>query len=254
MTRSSSHTKLARFLASPSQPKGTLGFHQLQGFLFALVCTPKMIQPSQWIPKIFGGEEPEFRDGKEAQEIFGFMIELYNAGAKKGPKALLPIDKLCDDPLSNSDPQAPIAQWSQGFSYGYHWLEKIWDRYGDAAGGELQLAWVQELMYFAFPLANESTDSAEDAPSPTDLAGGVAEGLEETAHEFWSFWKDFYRDEILPDTTAGSPTGGAAGGHRGPSSMKQPTSAEGSLKIGRNDPCPCLSGKKFKRCCGRLTH
>lgn len=22
-------------------------------------------------------------------------------------------------------------------------------------------------------------------------------------------------------------------------------------KVGRNDPCPCLSGKKFKKCCGR---
>jgi hypothetical protein len=24
-------------------------------------------------------------------------------------------------------------------------------------------------------------------------------------------------------------------------------------KVGRNDPCPCGSGKKFKRCCGRTT-
>jgi len=24
----------------------------------------------------------------------------------------------------------------------------------------------------------------------------------------------------------------------------------GGPKIGRNDPCPCGSGKKFKRCCG----
>jgi uncharacterized protein YecA (UPF0149 family) len=24
----------------------------------------------------------------------------------------------------------------------------------------------------------------------------------------------------------------------------------GSSKIGRNDPCPCGSGKKFKKCCG----
>ena len=23
-----------------------------------------------------------------------------------------------------------------------------------------------------------------------------------------------------------------------------------SAKVGRNDPCPCGSGKKFKRCCG----
>jgi uncharacterized protein YecA (UPF0149 family) len=22
-------------------------------------------------------------------------------------------------------------------------------------------------------------------------------------------------------------------------------------KVGRNDPCPCGSGKKYKRCCGR---
>jgi uncharacterized protein len=24
-------------------------------------------------------------------------------------------------------------------------------------------------------------------------------------------------------------------------------------KIGRNEPCPCGSGKKYKRCCGRAT-
>ena len=24
-------------------------------------------------------------------------------------------------------------------------------------------------------------------------------------------------------------------------------------KVGRNDPCPCGSGKKYKHCCGRLT-
>ncbi|NLM68159.1 MAG: hypothetical protein GX180_13450, partial [Enterococcus sp.] len=25
-------------------------------------------------------------------------------------------------------------------------------------------------------------------------------------------------------------------------------------KIGRNDPCPCGSGKKYKRCCGRTSN
>jgi uncharacterized protein YecA (UPF0149 family) len=24
-------------------------------------------------------------------------------------------------------------------------------------------------------------------------------------------------------------------------------------KVGRNEPCPCGSGKKFKQCCGRVT-
>lgn len=31
----------------------------------------------------------------------------------------------------------------------------------------------------------------------------------------------------------------------------QPNQA--SSKIGRNDPCPCGSGKKFKKCCGKVT-
>jgi len=25
----------------------------------------------------------------------------------------------------------------------------------------------------------------------------------------------------------------------------------GGRKIGRNEPCPCGSGKKYKHCCGR---
>ena len=29
-----------------------------------------------------------------------------------------------------------------------------------------------------------------------------------------------------------------------------PTQAKASDKIGRNDPCPCGSGKKYKKCCG----
>ena len=34
------------------------------------------------------------------------------------------------------------------------------------------------------------------------------------------------------------------------SSVKTPYKRKGE-KIGRNDPCPCGSGKKYKNCCGR---
>ncbi|HCS73087.1 MAG TPA: hypothetical protein DIW17_04340, partial [Clostridiales bacterium] len=32
---------------------------------------------------------------------------------------------------------------------------------------------------------------------------------------------------------------------------QEPVRREGP-KIGRNDPCPCGSGKKYKKCCGNL--
>ena len=37
--------------------------------------------------------------------------------------------------------------------------------------------------------------------------------------------------------------------NRGEQRPNQPAKAE--PKVGRNDPCPCGSGKKYKNCCGR---
>ena len=31
---------------------------------------------------------------------------------------------------------------------------------------------------------------------------------------------------------------------------KTKTFVRGEVKVGRNDPCPCGSGKKYKKCCG----
>ena len=33
--------------------------------------------------------------------------------------------------------------------------------------------------------------------------------------------------------------------------QKSSTTIVKPKKIGRNDPCPCGSGKKYKKCCGR---
>jgi uncharacterized protein YecA (UPF0149 family) len=32
-----------------------------------------------------------------------------------------------------------------------------------------------------------------------------------------------------------------------------PEPRRSSPKVGRNDPCPCGSGKKYKKCCGGAT-
>ena len=34
--------------------------------------------------------------------------------------------------------------------------------------------------------------------------------------------------------------------------QKESTTIRKPKKIGRNDPCPCGSGKKYKQCCGRF--
>jgi len=46
-----------------------------------------------------------------------------------------------------------------------------------------------------------------------------------------------------------SPMAQAAG--RGGGESRQTVRVGGKKKIGRNEPCPCGSGKKYKHCCGR---
>jgi preprotein translocase subunit SecA len=48
------------------------------------------------------------------------------------------------------------------------------------------------------------------------------------------------------ETPPGPPAPVQAGGNVNKHKMKV-----GGKKIGRNDPCPCGSGKKYKHCCGR---
>ena len=33
--------------------------------------------------------------------------------------------------------------------------------------------------------------------------------------------------------------------------LNWPKTQEAEMKIGRNEPCPCGSGKKYKKCCGK---
>jgi uncharacterized protein len=35
--------------------------------------------------------------------------------------------------------------------------------------------------------------------------------------------------------------------------LDDPTFRRLTPKVGRNEPCPCGSGKKFKQCCGKVT-
>jgi uncharacterized protein YecA (UPF0149 family) len=54
-------------------------------------------------------------------------------------------------------------------------------------------------------------------------------------------------DEMLPELARSLTSGDAHHHHHGPPA--QPFVRE-AAKVGRNDPCPCGSGKKFKKCHG----
>jgi uncharacterized protein YecA (UPF0149 family) len=69
-----------------------------------------------------------------------------------------------------------------------------------------------------------------DAEDKDLLRSACAEELDQTVVAIDRFWKSRRRTADNGDVSR-SPTGGP--------------------KVGRNQPCPCGSGRKFKHCCGR---
>ena len=69
---------LTGFLNHSDRPRGTLSFHELQGFLFAIACAPELIGPSEWLPLISNEEDMRYTNLHEAQRILGLIMVLYN--------------------------------------------------------------------------------------------------------------------------------------------------------------------------------
>ena len=72
------------------------------------------------------------------------------------------------------------------------------------------------------------------------MAGGAATKAEASAYE----------QAQSSGSTAQATMVGTQGGQPVPGRKKEPQ-VRAQPKVGRNDPCPCGSGKKYKKCCGR---
>ena len=133
MPASPSHLALLKsFLESPDRPQGTLRYHELQGFLFAVTSSPELIKPAEWLPIVFGDKEAGYRSLDEANAVLGELMVLYNAinAHAMEDHARVPDDCILRrSAMSNFDDDAPITQWSRGFAQGHDWLEEVWDAY-----------------------------------------------------------------------------------------------------------------------------
>jgi len=168
---------LRSFLDGPGRPADALGYTELQGFLFAVVCAPDLIQPSEWLPIALGeDEEARFETMEQARAIFDQLMSLYNetnASLLDGTAALPDDCAFYDDVLANFDDDAPVARWSRGFLCGHNWLEDLWN---DLLPEELKDDFVASSLVLCFFASREL---AEDCMSEVGIGAGGS--LEETA-------------------------------------------------------------------------
>jgi uncharacterized protein len=208
-----------------------LGYPETAGFLFALICAPQMVMPSEWIGGVLG--EREIASHKEAEKVLGALMSLNDWIASRreaGESPLPPGVELASEPMENFAADAAISRWSRGFLGGHSLVADDWEAHvPDDSETGLALA---VLGFFSSKKFAESfCEDIGDEPL-------TVEEFSETVYH------------LMPDSFIIYAAAGRAAQERVHQSSHEPVRSE---KVGRNEPCPCGSGKKYKKCCG-LTH
>jgi uncharacterized protein len=201
--------------------------------LFAVACAPELVKPSEWMPFVFGEHEAEYASFEEAQAIIGELMALYNLvnGAVFENRAALPPDcRFRADTLANLEDDAPIAQWSRGFLRGHLWLEEVWDAYLPGEIDEDYVLMLMALSFFASKRLAEAYCAETGGRAISEMAETMRDVFPEAMAGYAQLGRSIQRIVMEEESTASEPAV--------------------SNKVGRNEPCPCGSGRKYKKCCG----
>jgi len=202
------------FEASPENADDAL--LRLDGYFTAFGIGPNLIMPSEWMEAWLEKRAP-FRDLDDAKGVTGAIMERYNDVLQKlnGPPQKYRPSCL---PKDSSEPVSleRVSAWAQGFYEGMcldpGWIPMIEDK--DAA------TFLAPILAYAKSIKKEVPRRFSNQEL-TDMLDDLNAHLAEIILMIRDRWRK----------------------------QKAPPSAH-APKVGRNDPCYCGSGKKYKRCCG----
>jgi uncharacterized protein len=100
------------YLMSDHAPDDGMGLSDLDGFLTGVVVGQELILPGEWLPVIWGGEEPEFQTEDEMRTIFGTIMGRYNEIA-----VCFNTDSDEFEPIFWEGPEGEViaSDWAGGF-------------------------------------------------------------------------------------------------------------------------------------------
>ncbi|MEQ9587356.1 MAG: UPF0149 family protein [Parvibaculaceae bacterium] len=204
--------RLDHFLVSQEDDEVMI-MTELDGFLTGLLVCPEMILPSEWLPVVWGGDGPVFEDQTEANEILGLIMALYNDIAsrlKRPSQYMLHLDL-------DTDGSEIWELWVSGFGKALDVRPDAWLSFYDLPEDDPRAMAFHVLNALAF---------AADQPGGGNLPEEIDQELRFGASEMLAACViDLHHARLGREQINRAP------------------------KVGRNDPCPCGSGKKYKKCC-----
>ena len=196
--------------------EGVLDITELDGLFTAIVSGPVMIPPSQWLPAVWGDFEPMWNNEKEFETIFTLMMRHMNgiaATLMDHPKDFEPLflEREVEDKIYTI-----VDEWCEGYRRGVALVADKWD-----AGG-------QEMEILLTPILAFTSDMDWQGHDFSDVeVENIQKVIPTNVRDIHTFWLA----QRMKDIPSSQPV------HR-----SEP-------RVGRNDPCPCGSGKKYKKCC-----
>jgi uncharacterized protein len=226
--------ELDELLAAIPEEREALDVAMLDGYLVGVLLQPEPVEPAAWLPLIFdanGDEQPEARY-QPPQRLTELVMrrhgELAASLAAREPFDPIVFDFDDEDgaPSSPQDAIAALGPWAAGFMNALSEFPGLLERYGDDA--EVSAALFGVLRHL--PL---------DPDDP--------EGSNET------FVRDRQQvDRDVPLANLDEAIDELVGCVLEAAEIVRPHKpvTRTSPKVGRNDPCPCGSGRKYKQCHG----
>ncbi len=211
-----------------------MNVEQLDGFLAAVICCPSQILETEYLPEIWGDEmitEKAFA----AQPVLRNFLSLVARHKHSITHTLQSGDVFTPLILANEDGAFLGNDWAKGFMRGMNLRHEDWvvlledEDHGGSLIPILALAHEHdpdpEMRPYKEPISVERREN---------LLVGVAAGVMNIYKYFCTRHKSHKSTEAAfsPDVA---------------------TYRRFAPKIGRNEPCPCGSGKKYKHCCGKIT-
>jgi uncharacterized protein len=218
--------ELGDFLSLPDMEDRSMDLSMLEGFLTAVIIGPHVVMPSQWLSWVWdaeeGREEAVFSGLNQANRIMGLLMRFQNGIAHD-----FMTDPAAFEPMFWREARWGAAEWCEGFLLGTQFHSEAW-----AGLWLLQPTW-------ATPFLRLGTDDGMRITVKEGVADRWMRAVAPTLGDIHAYWQ----------AQRASQPGGLVeddfrfGRERAPAVRSAP-------KVGRNDPCPCGSGKKFKKCCG----
>ena len=206
----------------------TMLVEELDGFIAGLLVCPDLIKPGEWLPVVWGRDsadpQPAFDDLDHVNRVLGLIMEHYNGVARmlmdrpERYSPLMPVDERNGDILWEI--------WIEGFEEVIELRPAAWQKLLDTdADTAAAMRGIITLADVARGDHREPSKYREalTATAPDDIA-------------HWVVTLNAWRLANYKPPQAGD--------------LIQKPSFASARKIGRNDSCPCGSGKKYKRCCG----